>query len=192
MRFFILAGAVFCALLHSLVIDDAALLNLQVTQRLNSIGSELESKTGVNLSLLTIENKANSPLKTLAAPYIQKLNSPYVLLVLSPKNSPKESGKVDIIASDYTMFDKDEVLSPLPEVGTIIPILVSNKGKDIYNAALLNGYGDIADKIAQSKGVSLESSIGNSNKTTLNLLRYVIYGSILFALVFMIIKKRKK
>lgn len=186
-------GAIFCALcLHANVADEASLLNSQVIEKINSIGSELKQKTGIELNLLTIKNPSNLSLKDLVSSRLSSMNSPYILLVLSPKNSDDGSGKVDIFASSEDLIDKDEILSPLPETGTIIPILVSKKGKDIYNAALLNGYGDIADKIAEKKGIKLESSIGSSNKTTLNFMRYLIYGSIIIVIFVMFFRKKKR
>jgi len=88
-------------------------------------------------------------------------------------------------------FDKEAVLSPFS--GTIIPLLVAkNKKDDKYTAALFNGYADIADQVADSYNVELASSIGNTNRNIINLLRFVIYTSILIALAVYIVKKIKR
>lgn len=177
--------------LNGIVIDNAGIISDNVKTKLNQIGSELKEKTGVTLDLITTKD---SDLRSATKEHESNLKKPYILLVISPKTEDKKSGKVDILASDdaYALFDKEAVLSPYPEVGTILPILVSNKGEDIYNAAMLNGYADISDMVAKSKNVILVNSIGNSNKTTLNLLRYFVYGSIFLVIVIFLVRKFKR
>lgn len=63
------------------------------------------------------------------------------------------------------------MLSPYPGTGSILPILATNKG-DIYNAAILNGYGDMVDRLAQARGIELQHSIGNANRDTINILEF--------------------
>ena len=110
-------------------------------------------------------------------------------------DTAEEAAKVDDVDSVdedenvADLVDKDEVLSPRPNTGSILPVLVANKAEDIYNAALLNGYADICERIAASKGIALENAIGSSNRNTLNVLRYFIYGSILLVLGVFVYKK---
>lgn len=177
----------FSYLLSANVIDEAKLLNPNVLAKINQLGSELESKTGVRVDLLTHENKDELNLHELVKPYLSK--APYALLVLVPPKAGQKSGKVDIFLSESNLVDKDEVLSPRPNTGSILPVLVANKAEDIYNAALLNGYADICERIAASKGIALENAIGSSNRNTLNVLRYFIYGSILLVLGVFVYKK---
>lgn len=191
----IIKGVFFIALLsfslQAQIIDSADLLNQEVKNKLQDIGSELKQKTGFSLLLLTSNNQ-DLPLKEQILFYERNLTKPYAILALMPKIGDAKSGKVDIVASSDEFFDKDEILSPYPERGSIIPILVSNKGKDIYNAALLNGYADIAERVARKFNIELEKSIGNSNKNTLNLIRYLVYGSILFVIIVVIYRRIKK
>lgn len=111
------------------------------------------------------------------------------MLVLS-----KASHRVDIFASEDAMkyFDKEGVLSPYPEKGTILPILANPKQKDIYNAAIFNGYADIADQIMSY--FNLKPYYGNSNKDTLNIMRILIYGIVCIAILMLVQRrfKRKK
>ena len=73
-----------------------------------------------------------------------------------------------------------------------MPILASNKGKDIYNAAILNGYADITERIARYFNIKLENSIGNANRDTLNVLRIGIYGFLCIAALYYVQRKVKK
>ncbi|MBS4313544.1 hypothetical protein [Campylobacter vulpis] len=166
------------------VIYNENVLSQKVSDEINLIGKELYEKTGIFLAL-AVGNE--SSFESLAQKQ-KELPEPNILLVLS-----KNSHKVNIIGSSEALsfFDKEAVLSPYAGTGTILPILASKKG-DIYNAALLNGYGDIADRLAKYFNIKLESSIGNANRDTLNILRILLYGFICFALLYYTQRKMKK
>ena len=179
---------------YGVVVDNANIISDAVEVKLNLIGEELKSKTGVSLDLLTISDLNGSTLKDAASGHISTLKPPYVVLAIFPKDFSSKAGKLDIFASSDALglFDKEAVLSPFPQTGSIIPLLTQNKGKDIYNSSMLNGYADIADQIAYSKNISLETSIGSQNRDTINIFRYLIYGTIIFVIIFLTIRKFKK
>ncbi|EAI4357358.1 hypothetical protein CKD46_02795 [Campylobacter upsaliensis] len=166
------------------VIYNENVLSQKVSNEINLIGKELYEKTGIFLALAAGEQSSFENL----AQKQKDLPEPNVLLILS-----KNSHKVDIIGSSEALsfFDKEAVLSPYAGTGTILPILASKKG-DIYNAALLNGYGDIADRLAKYFNIKLESSIGNANRDTLDILRILLYGFICFALLYYTQRRLKK
>ena len=171
------------ALGANFVINNDEILRQKVSLKLNEIGSELYTKSGINLVVGVYKN---GELEALFKE--QNLSSPYAFLLLI-----KDKKKVEIFADSNTskLFNKEQILSVNPESGTIIPILVSKNGKDVYNAAILNGYADIAEQIASSLNLQLESSVGNSNKTTLNFLRFFIYGLVAFFIIVVFYKKVK-
>ena len=171
------------ALGANFVINNDEILSQKVSVKLNEIGSELYAKSGINLVVGVYKD---GELETLFKE--QNLSLPYAFLLLI-----KDKKKVEIFADSNTskLFNKEQILSVNPESGTIIPILVSKNGKDIYNAAILNGYADIAEQIASSLNFQLESSVGNSNKTTLNFLRFFIYGLVAFFIIVVFCKKVK-
>ncbi len=171
------------ALGANFVINNDEILSQKVSVKLNEIGSELYAKSGINLVVGVYKD---GELEALFKE--QNLSSPYAFLLLI-----KDKKKVEIFADTNTskLFNKEQILSVNPESGTIIPILVSKNGKDVYNAAILNGYADIAEQIASSLNFQLESSVGNSNKTTLNFLRFFIYGLVTFFIIVVFYKKVK-
>ena len=171
------------ALGTNFVINNDEILSQKVSVKLNEIGSELYAKSGINLVVGVYKD---GELEALFKE--QNLSLPYAFLLLI-----KDKKKVEIFADANTskLFNKEQILSVNPESGTIIPILVSKNGKDIYNAAILNGYADIAEQIASSLNFQLESSVGNSNKTTLNFLRFFIYGLVAFFIIVIFYKKVK-
>ena len=171
------------ALGANFVINNDEILSQKVSVKLNEIGSELYAKSGINLVVgVYKDGELEALFKEL------NLSLPYAFLLLI-----KDKKKVEIFADSNTskLFNKEQILSVNPESGTIIPILVSKNGKDIYNAAILNGYADIAEQIASSLNFQLESSVGNSNKTTLNFLRFFIYGLVAFFIIVIFYKKVK-
>ncbi len=171
------------ALGANFVINNDEILSQKVSVKLNEIGSELYAKSGINLAVGAYKD---GELEALFKE--QNFSSPYAFLLLI-----KDKKKVEIFADSNTskLFNKEQILSVNPESGTIIPILVSKNGKDVYNAAILNGYADIAEQIASSLNLQLESSVGNSNKTTLNFLRFFIYGLVAFFVIVVFYKKVK-
>lgn len=167
------------------ILENNGILNQKVATEIENIGTELYQKTGIFLALAISQSKSLEELLALQ----ENFKEPFAMLVLSIN-----SHKVDIVSSKEvaSFFDKNAVLSPYAGEGSILPILTSPKGKDIYNAAMLNGYADIADKIASYFHIKLENSIGNANKDTLNILRIIFYGFICFALLFYFSRKVRK
>lgn len=170
------------------VVFNENILSSKVQNKLNLIGQELYDKTGIFLAVAVGDKTSFETLVKMQ----ENLPKPYVLLALS-----KDPHKVDILGNEaLAFFDKEAVLSRYPNTGSILPILGSNKG-DIYNApilnaAILNGYADIAERIAKYFNIRLEHSIGNANRDTINILRILVYGFICFALLYYIQRKMKR
>ncbi|PCM56107.1 hypothetical protein CP502_10550, partial [Campylobacter sp. BCW_8712] len=155
------------------VLFNENILSQKVSNEINLIGKELYQKSNIFIGVMVGDE---TEIETLLNKQ-KELPQSYILLLLS-----KNSHKVDIVGSKgaLALIDKESVLSPYPGTGSILPILATNKG-DIYNAAILNGYADIVDRVAKSLGLQLEHSIGNANRDTINILRILIYGFICFA-----------
>lgn len=186
----IFALLVFLSTLNAAYVSDPDdIISQQVGEKLEAMASELYTKTGVGLNVAVVDTLDGKSLKDRASEFVIPLKDPYILLFLV-----KKEHKVEIYNSDSTktLFDKDQVLSPMPNKGTIIPILVTKKGKDVYNAAILNGFADISDQVATAKGVELENSLGNSNKIVINIIRFFVYGSIIFVLIIYFYRKFRR
>jgi hypothetical protein len=118
----------------------------------------------------------------------------------------------------YKEFDKNTILSPnatfigavvssmmfarsfdeVKEImntygGVILPVLAERaKGDDIVNkyaVAMFNGYSEIAEQIAASRGVELESAAGSGNQIAIDVIRIIFYG-VLLLFVFKYIRGR--
>jgi len=175
------------------VIDEDKLINSTAVSKIEEMGLEVKQKLNINLYLYAKETLVNKTFIEYREDLRKKHNNSYIILLFANKEK-----KVDIITSiDLNeKFDKEEVLDPFS--GTIIPLLITKPKKDAIDdrvsAALFNGYADIAEKISASFEIELDSAIGNSNRNIINMMRLVLYTTILVALVIYFRKKfaRKK
>ncbi|WP_244848444.1 hypothetical protein [Campylobacter ureolyticus] len=171
---------------NNVIIENDGILESITTSQMQLIGDELFEKTGVFLGVAAFKDLNGSNIHKISDEISKSLKSPYAFIIISTNDK-----KIDIVTD--VNFDKDAVLSPYPNKGTIIPLLVSTKkGKDSFNPALLNGYADCAEKIAKVYSVKLENSFGNTNRIILDLIRLFVYGSIVLVIASRFYYKRIK
>lgn len=173
----------------SYILVNDNIVSDKVSQKIESMGTELFEKTSVNVYLVALETLNNERIIAYEQNLSQALKSPYVLLTLA-----KSEEQVDIVFSKdlEKKLDKEAILSPFPWSGTIVPLLSVKKDHDKYNAAMLNGYADIVERIADSYNVTLESAIGSTNKNIIFYFKMAIYAFLLSVLVRYIYKKVRK
>ena len=184
---------------QTLILNDDKLIDDRAKEKINQIGAETKSKLGVNIYVYTkstlgldeniktkdklevIKNHENQLLATLEKPYV--LLSVFV-----------EETHVNLLFSDEfkDVLNKDDILD-----GYVVPLLASKDKNTLFakvSAATLNGYAAVADTIAESKNVKLESSIGNAGKISSTIWRVVMYTMIvvgLLAYTYAVLRKRK-
>lgn len=189
---------------------DEVISNTKLAQDVETMGKELHEKTGIALRLVVIkELDNNQTIVDYEKSLIQNFNEPTILLTFSEMNQKVDI--LARPESLYKYFDRKQVLSPTATGlqaffmavffsssydnfkenvtnygGSIIPILAEKaKGEDIinkYSVALFNGYADIAEQVASSKKVNLDSAIGNSNRYTIEILKILFYSFILYVI----------
>jgi len=175
------------------VYAPVGLINEKAVQKIEDIGNEVKNKIDVSMYLYANESINGQTMIEYREEIRKTQKDSYIILLFSQKEK-----KVDIISSKNlkNKFDANEVLDPFS--GTIIPLLITKPKKDAIDdrvsAALLNGYADIADQLAQSYKIELSTSIGNSNRDIINTMRVIFYSTILIILVLYFRKKfaRKK
>ena len=147
-----------------------------------------------------------------------ELEEPFIILSFSEMD--KQLGVYAQPASLYKDFNKKRLLSPngnflsalitvvmfarsfddVGEVmnnygGVILPV-ISQRVKDgnvikKYSVGMYNGYSQIAEEIAESRGIVLENAAGNGSKNFIDVIRVIFYGTILFA-VFQYFRGRRR
>lgn len=149
--------------------------------KIREMGAELYEKTKVTVFVAAVAELNSTKPADLLEP-IKREHKDFALLYFS-----KNPTAVNIFASEDVkkLMDIDQILSPLPWRGTIKPIMspAFSKDEDIkLSVAILNGYADMVDQVAESKGVKLDSSIGSGSKDSFKLIRWIFYAILLFFL----------
>jgi len=199
---------------------DEVINNPKFTADVEKLGAELYSKTGIRLSIIIIEEfKGYKNILEYEKNIIKEFKEPTIILTFSLVNKKVDIYVND--SSLYNYFDREQVLSPAASVmqafviaitsssdfdnfiahltnygGTILP-LIGLKTKEyevlgMYSAALYNGYSDIAEQVASSKGVSLSNAAGNTNKNGIFLIKLLFYGVIFYAIIQLIRRAKYK
>lgn len=167
------------------VYDD--ILEEKTAQKIEEMGQELFAKSGVKVILIA-KKSGNENILAYEQNFAKDLTPPYALLTLFEAEQ-----KVDVYASAglEKEFDREALLSPLPWKGTIIPLLTSKKKEVGVSPALLNGYAELVEEIAKYRNIELESAIGSANKTTINIVRLLLYSFMAMVVVLIIYRRMK-
>lgn len=198
---------------------DDVVNNPRFNETVGVLGSELFEQTGVKLYMvMTRELENNQSIVDYEKELAQELEEPFVLLSFSELD--KQLDIYAQPASLYKDFDKNRILSPngnfmsalvtvlmfarslddVKEVfnnygGVILPV-ISQKVKDgnvvkKYSVGMYNGYSEIAEEIATSRGIVLKNAAGNGSKNFIDVIRVIFYGTILFA-IFQYFRARRR
>jgi hypothetical protein len=204
-------------LLADYLYKDEVIHNPQFRTDVNALGAELYEKTGISLRLVMLrELPKGMHIVDYEKSLIKNFNEPTILLTFSEMDSKVDILAND--PSLYKYFDKKQVLSPVASSvqafimavvyakdfdsfkkmmndygGTILPLLAqkAKKGEVLgkYSGSMYNGYVDIAEQIAEAKGITLEHAAGNANKNSIFAVKLLFYGFIIYG-IFLYIKRK--
>ncbi|SFV55394.1 Arginine/ornithine antiporter ArcD [hydrothermal vent metagenome] len=169
------------------LLEGKKLIDPRSIKKIDEIGNELFNKTGVNVLVYAqdfypknFDNKGEeiAYTKKLEQGLVQEQKNSFVLFTMAVKNR-----HVNIIASKdiESSIDKDDILDNF-----VIPLLASKDKNTPYakvSAAVLNGYAEIADSIAEDRGLKLESSIGSGNTNFTSIWRVFMYFIVISGLL---------
>ncbi|WP_428023632.1 hypothetical protein [Arcobacter sp.] len=189
------------ASINKYVISDDVVIDTRTAQKILEIGSEVKSKTNVNIyvnakTTLGIDKEIPTKeklefIKNYETQLVSKLEKPYVLL-----NIALEQTHVNILMSKdiEKIIDKNDILN-----GYVVPLLASKDKNTLFtkvSAAVLNGYDEIADQIAKANGVEkLETGIPDSGKTAGTIWKVFMYTIVLGGIIlytFAVLRTKKK
>ena len=181
------------------ILNDDGLIDQRAKEKINQIGAETKSKLGVNVYLYIKSSlKLAKDIKTKEKydyirnyenQIISTLEKPYVLMTMAV-----EDIHVNLLFSKdlEKVIDKDDILN-----GYVVPLLASKDKNTLFakvSAATLNGYAAIADTIALTKNIKLQSSIGNQGKISSTIWRVLMYTLVVIGLltyIYAVMRKRK-
>ena len=167
------------------------LLKLQVAGLIEGMGGELEDKTGVHAYVIATNEHfpERFNLVKYSKQYEANLSKPYVLLIFAPfatvTKKSGERGRIGILPSSAEvrkLYDYDAVRDAGVDV---IAMKDSNKMEDKINIGVLQSYSELADNIAQAKGIKLTKTIPNEVQPVVRVLKTIVYiGTIIVLWMF--------
>ncbi len=196
---------------------DEIIFNPLFNAEVEKLGLELYQKTGISLRLIMLkELPSGMSIVDYEKELMKDFSEPTILLTFSEMNSKVDI--LANPASLYEYFDKKQILSPVASVvqaftmalfysdgfssfkeiassygGTIIPLLAqkAKEGEVLgkYSGSMFNGYADIAEQVASSKGVVLENAVGSANQNSIMVVKVLFYSFIVYG-IFMYIKRK--
>jgi hypothetical protein len=170
MRALVLACALPLFLSAHYLINDY-IVSPKAGEQIEKMGTELFEKTRVNAYVVatadTIDRTAN--LYEYIKRYEKKLSKPYALLFFAPT-----SKRIGLLASSDTikkMYDSDDVKRYAIE---IVSTQDSNSVQSRYDVGVVQAYSELADEIAEAKGVELTTTIQDKYHWIITLIRWVV------------------
>lgn len=158
------------------IINDV-FLNEKAKKIIINISTELKSKTGINTYLYTTNDTIDRGVSMYdyAKKFDSNLSKPYIVLIFAPNN--KRIGIIpssDDLKSAYNESDvKNNAIDVLKDEND------GNKIEDKYNIAIVQSFSELADEVAKSKGIKLNSALPNESHYMVNILRVFIYAGAL-------------
>ena len=188
---FVIAAALHAGSTFDPILKNDHIMPSKEVIKIRQMGTELYEKTKIPVFVAAVDDlNRTKPVDILDS--IKPHYRTYVLLFVS-----LHPASVNIFMSDdaKNLADFAQILSPLPWRGTIKPVMSPAFSKDTnvkVEVAILNGYADIVDQIAEAKGVKLSSSIGSGSRSSFLIARWIFYGIIVFLILQYIYYKRKR
>lgn len=184
------------------VLKNEDILIPKTTGFIEILSNEVLEKTGISLYIAAIDsiesftfaesNKTDSiesKIKTAQNKITKDLQSPFILLFFS-----KQEKKINIITSSEQVLPKE--LKNEVYWDYIVPLIPTNAGdltKERMSAFLLNGFVDIADKIAERAGIAeLEHNFPKQNKGIKVATQAALYGMLGILLVLFIFASNRE
>ncbi len=180
-------------LLNATHIIKNDLLKIEAVKLIETMGTELHVKTGVNAYVVATNEHFPERYNLVedVKQYEAKLSKPYVLFIFAPYATiTKKSdvrGRVGIIPSSdavRALYDYDKVRDAGID---IVAIKDSNTDEDKFNIGILQGYSELVDNVGKSKGVKLQTVIPDDMGTMVTVLRVLIYiGTFILLWIFVL------
>ncbi len=169
------------------------LLTPKASKIIEDIGNELTSKT--DIYTYVIATNRVFPERFNLVEYVmdmdKQLSKPFVVLVFAPNaiitEKSGERGRVGLIPSSKDialLYDSSTVKDYAIDV---VASKDKNSKEDKYNIGVVQSYSELADQIADAKGIQMTKTIPNETHTVVTILKYIVLtGSVLLFWIFFI------
>jgi hypothetical protein len=189
------AGFALLALLLPLLLNATSILRNDILNKaaasfIEQIGEELYAKTGIHGYVVATNEQfpEHYNLFTYAKRYDANASKPYVMLIFAPNAvitvKSQKKGRVGIIPSSKeiaSMYDRGDVMDAM--IGVVASV-DKNKVEDKHAIGIVQGFSELADELADAKGVKLEHTIKETRQGIWVLQVIVIIGALLVLWMF--------
>ncbi|WP_051420577.1 hypothetical protein [Helicobacter pametensis] len=156
---------------------------------IQQLSYELKKKTGFSLYVVAvdrIEGSAKEGRESFKQSFLQRLIEPYGVIFFF-----KEHQKIDIILKPDLGINRGEIISHY-----MVPILMQEREMppSKISAAILNGYAQLADEIANHYQINLENNLVVDRSGVQDYVHYLVYAmlGVMFGLIGLIYWTRNK
>jgi len=176
----------------SILRDD--LLKPEASKLIETMGDELSSKTGIHAYLVATTEHFPERYNLVAytKQYEANMSKPYVVLIFAPNaeitQASQQRGRVGIVPSSDALksaYSHSDVMSATIDV---IATKDKNSNEDKFNIGMVQGFSELADELADSKGVKLTTTIPNDTRTLIGYIKILVYIGSLFVLWIFILR----
>ena len=160
--------------------DD--ILKIEASQLINEIGDELFSKTGINGYVIATNEHfpVGFNLVEYSKKYEERMSKPYVLFIFAPQASITEEiemkGRVGLIPSSDDLRDLYDYNDVRDAAVDVVSTKDKNSDEDKHNIGVIQAFSELAEGIAESKGIELTKTIPNDT-------RYMVWGLSVFVYI---------
>ena len=180
-------------LLNATYILKDNLLKPEASKMIEEMGSELHDKTGINGYLIATNESFPERFNFVeySKQFESNMSKPYVLFIFAPfaviTEESEQKGRVGFISSSdevKKLYDYNDVRDAAIDV---VAVKDKNKPEDKHNIGIVQGFSELADQIAASKGVKLTKTIPNESHIVILILKVLVYiGSIFVFWIFLL------
>ncbi len=165
----------------SYILKNDTLHNPKAIELIEKMGDELVKKTGIHAYILTTNEKfpVGANLVEYSQQFKSKMQEPYILYLFAPNaeitKKTEITGRVGIIPSSpelKKLYDYDDVRDAGLDV---ITVKDKNSIDDKYTIGLVQAYSELADDIAQAKGVKMTTTIKNDTRIFIDGFKIILY-----------------
>ena len=160
------------------------LVSPKASDYIEKMGTELSSKTDINAYLITTNDKIKRGVSVYdyIKRYKESLSKPYVGIVFAPN-----SMRIHIVASDKKLLESIDKGKVLDFAIKVIASKDSNSKQSKFDVGLVQSYSELADEVANSKGIKLESTIKSGGGWVLKIVNtLIIIGSLIVIWIYFI------
>jgi hypothetical protein len=180
-------------LLNATYILKDDLLKPEASKMIEEMGSELHNKTGINAYMIATNESFPERFNFVAysKQFESNMSKPYVLFIFAPfaviTEESQQLGRVGFIPSSdevKRLYDYGDVRDAAIDV---VAVKDKNKPEDKHNIGIVQGFSELADQIAVSKGVKMTKTIPNESHMVIMILKVLVYtGSIFVFWIFLL------